>query len=80
MRLKQSYKKEVKRQLRLAITAGLGFTVAFAWREAIFQTAQNAVQTLSNSLGLFQTQILAASSITLLAVLAIFITSKLLKE
>ncbi len=75
---KKSFKQEFKSQLRLAIAAAVGFTIAFAWKDYIsFQTntfIQNilvAVPYLSRFIGAFL--------ITLIGVIIILISSKLLR-
>ena len=75
-----TYKKELKKQLRFAFTAAVGFTIAFAWRDVIFNAAQNFInryiqttlQTLSN--------LYTAIFLTIIGTLIIFLTSKLLKD
>jgi len=78
---KKSFNKEFKRQLRFAITAGIGFTVAFAWRNAVFDSFQDFIsRALSVTPNHFLTETYTALAITLTAVLAIFLTSKLLRD
>jgi len=81
LKTSRSFKKEFKRQLRFAIIAGIGFSVAFAWRNAVFDTFRNWVsRILDVSPEHYLTQTYTATAITLAGVLLIFITSKLLKE
>jgi hypothetical protein len=78
---KRSFKKEFKRQIRLAIIAAIGFTVAFAWRESIFNMFQSFVSRfLDINPEHYLSQIYTSITITLAGVILIFITSKLLKE
>lgn len=78
---KRSFKKEFKRQLRLAIMAAVGFTIAFAWKEAIFNTFQSFVtRFLDIPIGHYLSQTYTAIAMTLAGVLVIFITSKILRE
>jgi hypothetical protein len=78
---KRSFKKEFKRQIRLAVIAAIGFTVAFAWREAIFDLFQSFVSRfLDVSTEHYLTKIYTSIAITIAGVLLIFITSKILKE
>jgi len=78
---KKSFRNEFRRQIRLAMTAAIGFTIAFAWREAVFQSFQNVV---SRALDLapehFTTQIYTATTITVAGVLLILLTSRILKD
>lgn len=80
-RIKKSFKKEFVRQVRMAITAAIGFTIAFAWREAIFYSTLNFVSRfLDLTKEHYSTTIYTAITITVAGVLLILITSKILKE
>ncbi len=81
LKTKRSFRKEFTRQIRLAVIAAIGFTVAFAWREAIFDLFQNFVSRfLDLTIEHYSTKIYTAIAITIAGVLLIFLTSKLLKE
>ena len=78
---KRSFKSEFKRQLRLAIAAAIGFTVAFAWRTAIFDGFQSFVaRFLDIPIGHYLSETYTALAITIAGVLLIFLTSRILKE
>lgn len=78
---KRSFKKEFRRQIRLAVTAAIGFTIAFAWKESVFNAILNFTSRLLDlAPEHYTTKIYAAIFITLLGVLLIFLTSKMLKE
>jgi len=78
---KRSFRKEFRHQIRLAIVAAIGFSVAFAWRNAIFDAFQSFVaRFLDIESGHYLTEIYTAVAITLAGVILILITSKLLKE
>jgi len=79
--IKKSFKKEFRRQIRLAVIAAIGFTIAFAWKRAVFDTFQNYVSRIMDvPAGQYLTEIYTALAITLFGVLLIFLTSKILKE
>ena len=79
--IKKSFRKEFKKQLRFAITAAIGFSIAFAWRESIFELFQNFVSRfLDLPIAHYTTQIYTAITITIVGVILIFITSKILRE
>ena len=80
LKTRRTFKKEFKRQLRFAITAGIGFTIAFAWRNAIYDSFHQAVARFSASTQGIQSDLVAALAITLAGVLTIFITARLLRE
>jgi len=78
---RRSFRLEFKRQIRLAVVAAIGFTIAYAWRNAIFDAFQNYVsRILDVPIGHYTTEIYTALAITVAGVILIFITSKLLKE
>ena len=81
LKVSKSFKKEFKRQARFAIVAAIGFTIAFAWRNAVFESFRNYVARIMDlAPEHYFTEIYTALAITLLGVFAIFITSKILKE
>ncbi len=78
---KRSFKKEFKRQIKLAIVAAIGFSIAFAWRNAVFDSFQSFVaRFLDLPLGHYMTEIYTAIAITLAGVALIYITSRLLRD
>lgn len=78
---KRSFRKEFKRQIKFAIIAAIGFTIAFAWREAVFSTFQSFVaRFLDVTPDHYLSENYTALAITIAGVLVIFITSKLLKD
>ncbi|MEK6823682.1 MAG: DUF5654 family protein [Nanoarchaeota archaeon] len=74
-----NFKREFRKQLRLALAAAAGFIIALAWKDFIFKLTGDI---LSKFLELNPiTSALAVSiAITLLGVLIILISSKILKE
>ena len=79
--MRASFRKELKRQVRLAVSAAIGFTIAFAWRNAIFDTFQSFVaKSLDLQFGNFVTEVYTAIFISFLGVIFILITSKILEE
>jgi hypothetical protein len=78
---KRSFKKEFKRQIKLAIVAAIGFTIAFAWRDAIFNTFQSFVsRVLDVPPEHFLTGIYTSIAITLAGVIVIMITSRIFRD
>lgn len=81
LKTNRSFKKEFKKQLRFAITAAVGFSIAFAWRESIFDLFQNFVSRFFDlELDHYMTEIYTAITITVFGVILIFITSKILRD
>ena len=78
--LKTSFKfwREVKRQTRLAITAAVGFIIAYSWKDYVIQAFGSTfkdIQSIYPSTSSF----LTAFFLTLIGVGFILISSKLLK-
>ena len=73
------FKREFKKQLRLALAAAAGFIIALAWKDFIFKATGDF---LSKFLELNPLTSAFAVSIflTFIGVLIIWISSKLLKE
>lgn len=76
---KRSFRKEFRRQIRLAITAAIGFSVAFAWRNAIYDSTLEIVKKFTESTQVISNEIITAILITIVSVLFLFITAKILK-
>jgi len=72
------FKREFKRQTRLAIAAAIGFLIAFAWKDFIFNVIQDSVTDISNLTDIHFIGIASALVLTILGVLFIMISSKLL--
>ena len=74
-----NFKREFRKQLRLALAAAVGFIIAFAWKDFFFKLTEDF---LSKFLKLNPiTSALAISIfITFVGVLIILMSSKILKE
>lgn len=71
------FKKELKKQIRMAITAAIGFLIAFSWRDYILTLTQgwlSQYQYLAEDIALF-----SAIFLTFTGVFLIIISSKLLE-
>ena len=78
---KRSFRKEFKRQIKLAIVAAVGFTIAFAWRQSIFDFFQSFVSRLLDVPPThYLTELYTSIAITIAGVLLILLTSKLFKD
>jgi len=76
----RSFRKEFKRQVRMAVMAAIGFSVAFAWRNFIWNSVNDFVSLVTESTHAVFTGFLTALLITLIAVVLIFITSRILRD
>lgn len=71
------FQKELKRQIRYAVAAGIGFLIAWAWKEYVFNLAKSMTGDLSIVMP-HMSNFIAALIITLIGVILIIISSKLL--
>lgn len=78
--IRRSFKKEFKRQLRFAIMAAVGFLIAFAWRNAIYNSSRDIVEKFLEVANTPLTEVYTAIFITLMGVALIFLTSKFLRD
>jgi uncharacterized membrane protein len=78
--VKKSFKKEFRRQVRLAVIAAVGFLIAFSWRNALYNSSQKIVEKITSATGDVLTELYTAIFITFLGVLLILISSRFLKE
>lgn len=76
----KNIKKEFRRQLKLLITFTLGFTIAFTWRQTIFDLSLALVAFMTNIKNSSTLSILSSSLITIISLVLIYLTSHWLKE
>ena len=76
----EQFKKEVKRQVRLLIVVTLGFTIAFSWRQTIFDVFESFIQKIFPTNNTALSSILTSTLITLITLFLILITSYFLQE
>ena len=76
--MKARFKIELKKQIRFAIAAAIGFIIAYAWRDFILILTQKALgefMTLNPTASSFA----VAFTLTLIGVILIIISSKILE-
>ena len=76
----ENFKKEFRRQLRLLIIVTLGFTIAFTWRQTVFDTTQSLVVFLTKVHGSAALSILTSTLITIFSLAIMYITSMTLQD
>ncbi len=76
----RSFRREFKKQLRLLIIITLGFTIAFTWRQTIFDLSLAFVSYLTETQNTSELSILASLFITALSVVLIYIMAHFLKD
>ncbi len=74
------YKKEFKKQMRMLIIITLGFTIAFTWRQTIFDLSESFVNFFLHLKNNSVSSILTSVFITLLSLILIIITTYWLKD
>ncbi len=77
---KKNFRSELKRQIKLAIAAAVGFLIAFAWRDAIIEGSKEIVKKITESTQEITIDIFNALVITVIGVGIILLSSKLLKD
>ena len=75
----RKYKDEFRKQMRLIIIFTLGFTIAFAWRETIFEWAQSLAISWVHS-NSAQSSLWASVFITIFSIILLFLASLWLKD
>jgi ABC-type polysaccharide/polyol phosphate export permease len=80
IKTKKSFRVELKRQLRYAIAAAVGFMIIYAWRDAILEGTKSLVEKISSTTHVVTTEVSTALFISIMGVLIILVTSKLLKD
>ena len=74
------FEKEFKKQLRLLIIITLGFTIAFTWRQTIFDLSQALVNLFIEIESNSALSIFASIFITIVSIILIYLTSHFLKD
>ncbi|MEK6885371.1 MAG: DUF5654 family protein [Nanoarchaeota archaeon] len=80
LKTKKNFRKEFKRQMRYAIAAAVGFMIIFAWRDAIIESTRNLIEKIADKTAIAATNVATALVITIVGVLLILLSSKLLKD
>ena len=79
-RIESKFKREFRRQMRSFIVVFLGFTIAFTWRQTIFDISTSLMEAITHIKNSSTLSILSSIFITLVSILLIYRTSNLLKE
>ncbi|MCF7910765.1 hypothetical protein K9L16_03770 [Candidatus Pacearchaeota archaeon] len=74
------YKKEFKRQIRMLIIITLGFTIAFTWRQTIFDLSQSFVNLILHTQNSPLSSVLTSIFLTVLSLTLILFTAHLLQD
>lgn len=74
------FKKEFKKQIRYLIIITLGFTIAFTWRQTIFDLSQSFIKSITHIENLESLSILTSLFITFFGILLIYLSAHFLKN
>ena len=77
---KRTTKNEFKRQLKFLIGVTFGFTIAFSWRQTIFDISESLVKFITHIESTATLSIFASIVITLVSLGAIYLSSKWLRD
>ena len=74
------FKREFRKQIRMLVIVTLGFTIAFTWRQTIFDASQSIVQFFIDVQNSTTLSILTSLLITTISVLLVYLTAHFLKD
>lgn len=74
------FKNEFRKQIRMLIIVTFGFTIAFTWRQTIFDASQALVQFFTNVQGSTALSVLTSLFITIISVFLIYLAAHYLKD
>ena len=74
------FKREFRRQIRMLIIVTLGFTIAFTWRQTLFDASQELVEFFLHVKGSVTLSILTSLFITIIGVILVYLSAHFLKE
>ena len=75
----QNFREEFRRQVRLLIVVTFGFTIAFTWRQTIFDASQILVERLIHTQTPLSSSVLTSIFITLISLFLIYLTAQIIK-
>ncbi|MGB9707904.1 MAG: DUF5654 family protein [Candidatus Pacearchaeota archaeon] len=78
-KVKRSFRREFKRQVRMAVAAAIGFIIAFSWRNFVYDMTKTWLEKITPLSGAFESRLASALFITVIGVILILISSRLLK-
>ncbi len=78
--IEHKFKREFKNQVRMFIIITLGFTIAFSWRQTVFDLSQTFVQFITDVKDSSASTILTSTFITIFSIFIIYLASHFLKN
>ncbi len=77
---KTKFKEEFRRQLRLAVAAAIGFIIAYSWRDFILELSKDTITRITSTLNVHLINLSSSLFITIVGVIVILISSKILQK
>lgn len=77
---RKSFKREFKRQIKYAIAAAVGFLIAFAWRDSVYNATNELIEKFTSSAQHILAEVYTSIIITIVGVLIIIASSRLLRD
>ena len=74
------FQKELKKEIRMLVVVTIGFTIAFSWRQTIFDASIAFIKKLFSITNEINASMVASLFITIVGLLLIVLSSKYLKE
>lgn len=74
------FRKEFRKQARLLIVFTLGFTVAFTWRQTVFDVFASFIELITHTTNKSALSILTSLAITIVSLLVVYLTSFFLQD
>lgn len=74
------FRKEFRRQMRMLIVITLGFTIAFTWRQTVFDISRSILVFITHIKSSSVSSVLTSVFITIWAIILIYLASYYLKE
>ena len=76
----EPFKNEFRKQVRMLIIVTLGFTIAFTWRQTVFDMSLSLVKLMTSIQNSTELSIITSSLITITSLILIFIAAHWLKD
>jgi hypothetical protein len=80
IKVKKSFVKEFKRQLRMAISAAVGFLIAFSWKDTLLKVLETQVKSFTTMTSTLNVNFISSLIATVLGAIIIVFSSRLLKN
>jgi len=72
----ERFKHEFWEEVKLFIIFGLGFTIAFTWRQTVFDTTESLMRWLTHIQNNASLSVITSIATTIFCIILIFLTSK----